>query len=418
MFPGAFGQAVVAGQRVRVRAHVGGALHVVVATENVGAAAGHADVAQCQLQDAGCANHGVADGVLGLAHAPDNGRWPVFGHHFSGHEDLRFRNAAGLFDLVRCPLGHHVFFDLFHAVNTVIDVLFVFPSVLEDVVQHAEQERNVRARADTDVVVGPGGGACEARINHDHLAAGFFGVQHVQHAHRVGFSGVRADVQRRLAVLHVVVGIGHGAVAPCVGHAGHSGRVADAGLVVGVVGAPEADELAHQIGLLVVVLGRADPVHRVRTAGLAQLEHACADFIERHVPADALVLAVNQLHGVAQAELTMAVLAQGRTFGAMRTQVDRGVKHRLLAHPDTVFNHGVHRTTHRAVRANGALDFELAAAVARFTGRRCVGFFDQRELGSRQAHADTHAGAAQKSAAVHGGQGIAQAPGKALHKTG
>ncbi len=73
VLPGSFREAVVAGQGVHQNAEVGGALHVVVAAEDVGAAAGHADVAQRELQDAVGAGVVVAVGVLGAAHAPDDG---------------------------------------------------------------------------------------------------------------------------------------------------------------------------------------------------------------------------------------------------------------------------------------------------------------------------------------------------------
>jgi hypothetical protein len=188
--------------------------------------------------------------------------------HLGDLEHLLFLDAAGLFHLVGRPLGQHLLAHLVHAVDAVVDVLLVFPAVLEDVVQQAEQERDVGARADAHVLVGLGRGAGEARVDHDHLAAGFLGMQHVQHAHRVRLGRVGADVQRDLAVLHVVVRIGHGAIAPGVGNTGHRGGVADARLVVAVVAAPEADELAQQVGLLVVVLGRADPVHAVRPLAL------------------------------------------------------------------------------------------------------------------------------------------------------
>ena len=70
-------------------------------------------------------------------------------------------------------------------------------------------------------------------------------MQHVQHADGVGFSSIGANVHGALAVLHVVVRIGHGAVAPCIGHTRHRGGVANTRLVIGVVGAPEAHKLAH-----------------------------------------------------------------------------------------------------------------------------------------------------------------------------
>ena len=99
----------------------------------------------------------------------------------------------------------------------------------------------------------------EARIHHDHLGAVFLGVQDVQQGHQVRLGRVRADEQHRLGVLHVVVGVRHRAVTPGVRHARHGGGVADARLVVAVVGAPEGDELAQQVGLLVVVFRRSDP---------------------------------------------------------------------------------------------------------------------------------------------------------------
>jgi len=113
----------------------------------------------------------------------------------------------------------------------------------------------------------------------------------------------------------------------------------------------------------------------------------------------------------------MAVFTQGRALGAMRAQVDRRIKHRFLAHPDTVFNNGIDGATNRAVAADGAFDFDLGSA-GHFAGGRRVGFFNQRELGRRQAHADAQARTPQKRAPVHGGQGIGQAARQALHKAG
>ena len=199
------------------------------------------------------------------------------------------------------------------------------------------------------------------------------------------FGRIAADVHRRLGVLHVVVRIGHRAVAPRVRDARDGGGVADARLVVAVVGAPEAHELAQQVGLFVVVFGGANPVHAVRASGLAQLEQFGADFVEGGFPADALVLAVHQLHGVTQAELAVAVLAQRSTFGAMRAEVDRGVEHRFLTHPDTVFHHGVHGATHGAVGTHGTFDFDLARAIG-VDSARGLGFFHQAQLRGGQAH--------------------------------
>ena len=130
---------------------------------------------------------------------------------------------------------------------------------------------------------------------------------------------VGADVHRDLAVLHVVVRIGHRTVAPGIGYTSHRGGVANTGLVVAIVRAKVAHKFAQQIRLFVVVLGRTDPIHAVGSTGFAQVEQLGCYFVQRRVPTDALVLAVDQLHGVTQAELAMAMLAQCGALRAMRT---------------------------------------------------------------------------------------------------
>ncbi|MNS87821.1 hypothetical protein D3C72_1217760 [compost metagenome] len=406
MLPRAGGQAVVARQRVGVGAHVGGALHVVVAAEDVGAAARHADIAKRQLHDARGAHDRIADGVLGLAHAPHQRAGAVLGHDLGHHLHLRLGHAADFLDLVGRPLGHDLFLDLVHAVDAVLQVLLVFPAVLEDVVQHPKEERDVGTRANAHIVLRLGRGARVARIDHDHLAAVLLGVQQVQHRHRVRLRRVGADIQRRFRVLHIVVRVGHRTVAPGVGHARHRGGVADARLVVGVVGAEERHPLAQQVGLLVAVLGRADEEHRVRAGLLADLLHLRGDLVQRLVPADALVLAVDQLHRVLEPVFAVAVLAQRRALGAVRAQVDGRVEHRLLAHPHAVLDHRVGRAADRAVRAHGALHLDLAGADGRGPAVGGLGLLDQRELAGRQAHADTEAGAPQEGTSVHGRQGV------------
>ena len=293
-----------------------------MAAEDVGSTSGLAHIAQGQLQDARGTHHGIAGGVLGLSHAPHNGARVVVVQHLGHTQHLLFFDAAGFFDGLGLPLGQDFLLDLLHAKHAVVDVLLVFPAVLEDVIQQAKQEGDVSARADAHKLVGSRRRARETGIHHDHLAAVFLGMQHVQHGDGMGLGGIGADVHRDLAVLHVVVRIGHGPIAPGIGHTGHRGGVTNTGLVVTVVGAPVADKLAQQIGLLVVVFGRADEVHAVRARRFAQLEHLCADFSQRGVPADALVLAIHQFHRVTQSVLAVPVLAQGRPFGAMGAQVD------------------------------------------------------------------------------------------------
>ena len=58
-------------------------------------------------------------------------------------EQLLWAHATGFFNLIGCPLGQDFFFHLVHAVDAVVDVLFVFPAVLENDVQQAKQESDV-----------------------------------------------------------------------------------------------------------------------------------------------------------------------------------------------------------------------------------------------------------------------------------
>jgi hypothetical protein len=104
-------------------------------------------------------------------------------------------------------------------------------------------------------------GAREARVADDQRCVVLLlGLQHVQQRDRMCFGRVAADDEDRAGIVDVVVGVRHGAVAPGVCNTCNRGRVTDTRLVVDVVRAPVGGELAEQVGLLVVVLGRAEPV--------------------------------------------------------------------------------------------------------------------------------------------------------------
>jgi len=111
-----------------------------VATEDVRPAARDADVAERELQDARRAHYRVADGVLRLSHAPDDGARAVLGKSFCDLQQLLGRHAGDVLHFLRRPLLQDFFPDLLHAVDTVMDVFLVFPAVLENDVQHPEQE--------------------------------------------------------------------------------------------------------------------------------------------------------------------------------------------------------------------------------------------------------------------------------------
>ena len=132
------------------------------------------------------------------------------------------------------------------------------------------------------------------------------------------------------------------------------------GLMIDIVCAPERGELADQIGLLVVMLGRTEPVDAVWTAFLANLQHGVADLVDRVFPADLLPLSGNLLHRVFQPALTMAVLAHRGALGAVGAKIERAVETGLLADPDAIDDFGLDRAADRTMRADRALHFDLA----------------------------------------------------------
>ena len=72
----------------------------------------------------------------------------------------------------------------------------------------------------------------------------------------------------------------------------------------------------------------------------------------------------------------MTVLTQCGAFGAMCTQVDGGIEHRLLAHPDSILNYRVNSTANGAMSADGTFDFNFSTSIFR-ARRGSLGFFDQ-----------------------------------------
>ena len=85
----------------------------------------------------------------------------------------------------------------------------------------------------------------------------------------------------------------------------------------------------------------------------------------------------------------------------MRAEVERRIEHRLLAHPDAVLHHGVDRAADRAVRADGALDLDLAL-VDLLLLRLGLADHVERQLAREGAGADRDAGALEERAAVDG----------------
>src|SRR5439155_10590986 len=138
---------------------------------------------------------------------------------------------------------------------------------------------------------------------------------------------------------------------PGVGHAGDRRRVTDARLIVGVVGAPEGGEFAQQVGLLIAVLGGAEPVDRIRSRLGADVEQFVADLGDRLVPGDAGPFAVDQLGRIFEPAVAMRMLAHRGALGAMGAQVEWAVEAGLLAGPYAVLHRGDDGAADRAMGA-------------------------------------------------------------------
>ena len=398
VLPGAFDQAVIERQRRDIEADIGRALHVAVAAEDVGAAAECADIAGRQQQVAIRPDVGGADGVLGAAHAPDEGRGLLLGEGLGDLFHLFAGNPGDALDFLRRPLRDFGA-DLVHAVDALLDEFLVFPAIVEDVVQHAPDHRDVGAAAEPDIFGGVGRGAGEARIEHEYVGAvDLLAGQNVLQRDGMRFGGIRAHEDDGLRVSDVVVGVGHRAVAPGVGDAGDGGGVADTGLMVDRVGAPERRELAEQIAAFVGEFRGAEQIDRIGARLGADFHHLVADLVDRLVPRDLLPLAVDQLHRIFQPAVAVHQFAHRSALGAMRAAVDRAVPGGLLADPDAVLHFGDHGAADRAMRADVLFDFRWRADDLR-PGLR-LAHRAERHQPDRGARSGCQTGASQERAAV------------------
>ncbi len=90
------------------------------------------------------------------------------------------------------------------AVREVPDVLPELAAVLEDVADHAAEERDVAAGADRDVEVGHRARAREPRVDVDDLRAALLGLHHPLEADRMALGHVRPHDQDAVGALQVL----------------------------------------------------------------------------------------------------------------------------------------------------------------------------------------------------------------------
>src|SRR6476660_7774098 len=185
--------------------------------------------------------------------------------------------------------------------------------------------------------------------------------------------------------------------------------MADARLMIGVVGSPEGAKLAEQIGAFIGHFGRSEPVDGVAARLLANLEQFVADLVDCGIPGNARPLPVDELHRITQPPNAVHEFAHGSALRAMRTAIDRGFPTRLLADPYLVQHLRSHRAPDRAMcadaLANGCACGERACC-------RCFRLADaaDRQRAQRGESAAGKARPAQECAAVE----AAGLPGETL----
>ena len=173
-----------------IRPDICSALNVVMAPIDICAATGTPGIAECEHQHRTGPRNGVAVGVLRLTHCPDDEPGTIVGKHFGRSEHLFLRDTGDFLNDSRCVFGHDLFLDLVHTVHALIDKFLVFPAILKDVIQQAEQNGDIRTRANTHKPVSFGRRSRKARIGNNNFGAIFFCVQRVQHRHRMCFGRI------------------------------------------------------------------------------------------------------------------------------------------------------------------------------------------------------------------------------------
>ncbi len=247
MPPCTFGEAVIERQCHDIEAKIGGALHVAMAAEDVGAVTEAANVAGGQQENAACSHIRRADRELGLTHRPDQRRGLLLGEHLCNAFELSAGKTGHAFGFFRRPLGD-LLADLIHAVDALRDEFLVLPAILKDMPEDAVDSRDVRSRAHADIFRRVRGRARQAGIDDNEVRPlQLLAFEQVLQRHRMRLGRIAAHDHERLGIADVVVAVGHRAVAPGIGYAGDRRRMANTRLVIGIVGSPIGRELAIEI---------------------------------------------------------------------------------------------------------------------------------------------------------------------------
>ena len=127
-------------------------------------------------------------------------------------------------------------------------IVVLDPVFLQEIADHAVQERDIGPRADRHIEVGDRRGAREARIDHDQLGLVLdLRFNRPFEAARMRFGGIASHHQNDVCVLDVLPGVGHCAATECWGQTGHRRCVSNAGLVVEDQNSERAGQLPRNV---------------------------------------------------------------------------------------------------------------------------------------------------------------------------
>jgi len=202
------GHLLIAGENIGQRAHVAGALNVVLAALRIDAAAFNADVAQKHLEIG--AGHDIvhAADVLGDAQrVHQHGRFD--GRHFARQLANGVGGNAADFG---GPLGrilHHFLFELFKSLRAGVHIFLVVQIFLNEHVHHAVDQGHIGADLQGHVHLGKIHHVRAPRIDHDQFGAGQHSVFDERRSDRMRFGNVGAHQNDHFCLRVIGERIGH-----------------------------------------------------------------------------------------------------------------------------------------------------------------------------------------------------------------
>ena len=282
---------LIAGIGVRQRAHIAGALDVVLAAHRIDADVRFPQVAGEDRQ-AGQGTHRFdALPELGYAHPPQN-----HGVSGAGVQPRAFANLPG----ADAGDGFHrlrrIAFDdvaiRFEAFGTPGDEGFIVEIFFDNHLPDGVEQRNVGAVFQSQMQVGDARGFDFTRIADDDFGPVAFGIEDVIRHDRVRIRRVIAENKHQIGIIDLGDGITHRAVADRLVQTCNRRAVSDACAAVDVIGTNNgARKFLHDVvGFIACGARRSGGLNRIRPVLRFYVAEAVCHVIERFLPGDGLQL--------------------------------------------------------------------------------------------------------------------------------